>query len=141
MSKLKQHLERGNSSQILSERSDIIRRSKDRNFYGFTFDQANGRHPLSLALDFLTKNGNRFGIYYMEISSPLHFNLGSNGQGQTITLKTGKSEISIEGKNLFPIYEYILEQRLVWIKEVDSSFTEDSENEPIVEAIRFSAKD
>ena len=133
-SKLRQQLEQGNSFAN-KLKPDYIRRAKDRKFYGYTFDQANGRHPLSLALDFFTKDGNRFGIYYMEIASPVLFDLGTEGSGQKIVLRVSSSEITIEGKHLSPIYEYILEQRLVWLKEQDVSFVEVVEDEPVIEKI------
>jgi len=131
---LKHHLERGNKDSKV----EFIRRAKERKYYGYTFDQRNGQHPLSLALDFLTKDGSRFGIFYMEIRSPIHFNLGEDGSGQKIVLNVSSSEITIEGKHLSPIYEYILEQRIVWLKESDSSFSGDGEeNEPVIERIEI----
>ena len=134
MSKLRDQLEQGNISKI-TER-DFIRKAKDRKYYGYTFDQA-GRHPISLAIDFFTKDGNRFGIFYMEIASPIMFNLGDGATGQTIIMRTSALEITIEGKGLAPIYEYLLEQRLVWMKELDASFSP-TNNETIIDSIEIS---
>ena len=119
-SKLRDQLEQGNISKI-TER-DFIRKAKDRKYYGYTFDQA-GRHPISLAIDFMLKDGSRFGVYYMELQSPIQFQLGAGDSGQQILLKTASFRITLEGKNLAPVYEYLLEQRLVWTKEVSSSFS------------------
>ncbi|MEL6847889.1 MAG: hypothetical protein AAFP92_05200 [Bacteroidota bacterium] len=118
-SKLRDQLEQGNISKI-TER-DFIRKAKDRKYYGYTFDQA-GRHPISLAIDFMLKDGSRFGVFYIEIQSPVQLDLGNGNSGQKILLNTASIEIFIEGKNLNAVYEYIIEQRLVWIKENDQSF-------------------
>lgn len=134
MSKLRDQLEQGSVSKI-TER-DFIRKAKDRKYYGYTFDQA-GRHPISLAVDFMLKDGSRFGVFYMEIASPIMFNLGSGDSGQTIALKTSSLEIVIEGKKLTPVYEYILEQRLVWVKEMEASFSTSS-SETAIDSIRIS---
>ena len=136
MSKFQDRLKQDNVSNL--PKQDFIRKATDRKFYGYTFDQA-GRHPLTLALDFFTKDGNRFGVFYMEVASPIMFNLGDGTTAQTITIRTSTMEITIEGKNLAPVYEYILEQRLVWVKEVESSFTpEDSET--VIESITYESK-
>ena len=52
-----------------------------------------------------------------------NFSLELEIQGQQILLKTASFGITLEGKNLAPVYEYLLEQRLVWTKEVSSSFS------------------
>ena len=133
MSKLRDQFEQNSVANILKQ--DFIRKAKDRKYYGYTFDQA-GRHPISLAIDFMTKDGNRFAIFYMEVASPVRFNLGNGSSGQTITLRTPDTEIIIEGKNLSPVYEYILEQRIVWVKEADSSFTTEGD-ETVIKSIRI----
>lgn len=137
MSKFQDRLKQDNVSNI-SEEQNFIRKAKDRKFYGFTMGE-NNRNPLSLAVDFFTKDGNRFGVFYMEIASPIMFNLGSGSSGQTITLRTSSMEITIEGKKLAPVYEYLLEQRLVWMKELDSSFSPD-DNETVIESITYESK-
>lgn len=136
-SKFQDQLRQGNNPPFGSDRPEFIRKAKDRKYFGYTFDQANGRHPLSMALDFFTKDGNRFGVYYMELSSPIIFDLGKSGNGQTITLHVGGREITIEGKNLSSVYEYILEQRLVWVKEHEGSYIEAEEGEPVIERIQI----
>ncbi|MEM7373773.1 MAG: hypothetical protein AAF587_34440 [Bacteroidota bacterium] len=136
MSKLRDQLDRNNVSKI-TER-DFIRKAKDRKYYGYTFDQA-GRHPISLAIDFFLKDGNRFGIFYMEIASPILFNLGDGISKQTISLNTANLEITISGKGLAPVYEYLLEQRLVWMKEIEASFVTDG-NGTLIESISYDSK-
>ncbi|MCB0846265.1 MAG: hypothetical protein KDD63_25310 [Bacteroidetes bacterium] len=140
MSKFQQRLnqERDNVTEI---KPTPIRPAKslpnaENSCYGATYDKA-GKHPISLAIDFFTKDGNRFGVFYMEIASPILFNLGSGTTGQTITLRASTIEVTIEGKNLAPVYEYLLEQRVVWMKELDSSFITEG-NETVIDSIRIS---
>ena len=125
MSKLRDQFDQGNVSKLSGR--DFIRKATDRKYYGYTFDQA-GRHPISLAIDFMTKDGNRFGVYYMEVQSPIQLHLGSGNSSQRISLRTSSQEIIVEGKKLTPVYEYILEQRLVWVKEISSSFSESTDS-------------
>lgn len=125
MSKLRDQFDQGSVSKLSGR--DFIRKATDRKYYGYTFDQA-GRHPISLAIDFMTKDGNRFGVYYMEVQSPIQLHLGSGNSSQRISLQTSSQEIIMEGKNLTPLYEYILEQRLVWAKEINSSFSESTDS-------------
>lgn len=134
MSNLKDRLGQSNNYGISDKVP--IRKSKDSAFYGVTFDQA-GRHPISLAIDFFRKDGSRFGIFNMEINSPILFDLGGEIKPQSILLKTNSIEITIEGRNLQKVYEYILEQRLVWVKEPDSSHTEIKEGEVEIEKIEI----
>jgi hypothetical protein len=132
MSKLRDQFDQGSVSKLTGR--DFIRKATDRKYYGYTFDQA-GRHPISLAIDFMTKDGDRFGVFYMEIQSPIQFQLGDGVTEQKIQIQTHSNEISIEGRKLAPIYEYLLEQRLVWLKEEDSTFEpniEDSQVKSIV---------
>jgi hypothetical protein len=125
------------AEKLRGDKLEFIRKAKDRNCYGYTFDQSNGRHPISMALDFFTSDGNRFGVFYMEVASPILFSLGSNGKPQTITMRIGRNIVEISGKNLSVVYEYILEQRLVWVKENSSSFVQDGGDEPMIEKIEL----
>ena len=136
MSNLKQHPLSPDNFARRDNRVEHIRKAKDRKFYGFTHDQA-GMHPLSIALDIFQKDGNRLGVYYLEIASPVRFNQGGGVQRASISFNTPTLLITIEGKNLVSVYEYLLEQRLVWLKEKDSSFAEVKENEPLIENIKI----
>lgn len=137
MSKLKHRLDSNSHLSFKGEKAEFIRKAKDRKCYGYTFDQRNGQHPLSLAVDFFLKDGSRMGIFYMEIQSPILLSLGGANTPQSITLRTTGTEITIYGKRLSPIYEYLLEQRLVWLKEPDSSFVAIEEGEAEVERIEL----
>ena len=134
MSNLKHRLGQSNSFGISNKVP--IRKSKDFTFYGVTFDQA-GRHPISLAIDFFMNDGNRIGIFNMEIASPVLFDLGGEVKPQSIILRTSFYEILIEGRNLQKVYEYILEQRLVWIKEPDNSFIAENDSDTVIEKIEL----
>ena len=136
MSKLRNQLDQSNVAKFADK--DVIRKAKDRKFYGYTFDQT-GRHPISLAIDFIQRDGDRLGIFYMEIASPVLLKLGKGDTPQTILLKTSNVEISISGKNLGPVYAYILEQRLVWAKEESSSFNLEDQ-ETVIESIDIQAE-
>lgn len=135
MSKLKHRLEPNSHLPFKGEKTEFIRKAKDRKCYGYTFDPRDGHHPLSLAVDFFLQDGTRMGIFYMEVQSPILFSLGGTQTPQSITLRTTGAEIVIYGKRLSPIYEYLLEQRLVWLKEPDGSFTEVKENEAEIEEV------
>ena len=108
-----------------------IRKCKDREFYGYTFEEK-GLTPMAMAIDIIKEDGNRMAIQYHEIASPIIFDISG-----MVKLKVSIFEIIIRGKNLKSIYEYILEHRLVWIKENDSSFTEVKEDEPLIESIEI----
>lgn len=62
--------------------------------------------------------------------SPLRFN-GSD----TITLRTPFLVITIKGKNLDRIMDGLLEQNLVWIKELSGSMSKIPDNEPDITGI------
>ena len=132
------HLLGQNNSGV--ENKTPIRKAKPFKFYGITFNQVGTHHPISLAIDFFTKDGGRFGIFNMEISSPVLFDLGGEVRPQSIILKTNSVTITIEGRNLDRVYEYILEQRLVWMKEADNSLIEENNDEAIIEMIKMEEK-
>ena len=112
------------------QQGEVIRKSKDRTFFGYTYEKQ-GTHPLSLAIDIRTKDGNRSATFFHEISSPIIFDPSGS-----ICFKTSSQEIKIEGRNLEFIYELLMEHRLVWIKEMDDSFPVSEATEPIIESIK-----
>jgi len=106
-----------------------IRRSIDRKpFYGYV----GKRNEMSLALDITTSDGNFIGLQYHLISSMIRFN--SSGQ---ISFNADGHEIKIEGRNLRPIYEYLLEHRLVWIAGKSSELEEFPESETVIDKIEI----
>lgn len=141
--------ERNRSSTIASllnkgepEASGItpIRKAADKEYFGYTFDKG-GDHSISAAIDFHLADGSSFGVFYFGILTPIRYTPGSNGSAQQISIKTQSLNILIAGKNLYSVYEYLLEQRLVWMKEADSSFIEESPDKIIIEKIELEERD
>jgi len=120
--------------------AEPIRKARDQEYFGTTFDRQ-GMHPVSAAIDFHLSSGDSFGVFYYAILSPILFNRGQGASPQKIRLKTQTLEITIQGRNLYSVYEYLLEQRLVWVKEADSSFVPDEEGKTVIEQISFEERD
>ena len=111
-----------------------IRDSRDYQFYGITKTKA-GDAVLSLALKLILEDGEQIIIQYHELQSPIRFK-----PADIITFSTSTLSVTIEGKNLEPILDYISEHRLVWIKEPDNSFGQGNDNEPEVTNIKIEEK-
>lgn len=111
-----------------SKRS-AIRPSENFTFYGITKTKG-GDAEISLALKLIMENGSQYIIQYHEINSPMKYDGAT-----TIELNTPTLSITISGKRLDDIIDYLAEHRLVWIKEPDSDFTETNEAEPEIEKI------
>ena len=106
-----------------------IRKSIDKKpFYGYISDPK----EMSLALDITTSEGNFIGLHYHLISSLIRFD-----RSGIITFKTSEAEIKIEGRNLRPIYEYLLEHRLVWIAGKISEWEQFKEDETVIDTINI----
>lgn len=108
-----------------------IRVSKDFTFYGITQTKS-GEPEISLALKIIKANGEQYIIQYHEFMSPMHFDGAT-----TIKLLTPSISITITGKNLDDIIDYLAEHRLMWIKEPDSDFVEMKEGETEIEIIEL----
>ena len=111
-----------------------IRNSKDYQFYGITKTNA-GDATLSLALKLILENGEQLILQYHELQSPIRFK-----PADLITFSTPTLSVTIEGKKLESILDYISEHRLVWIKEPDNSFGQANDNEPQVTNIKIEEK-
>jgi len=85
-----------------------IRDSKDYQFYGITKTKA-GDAILSLALKLILQDGEQLILQYHELQSPIRFK-----PSDIITFSTPTLSVTIEGKNLESILDYISEHRLVW---------------------------
>jgi hypothetical protein len=106
-----------------------IRISKDFTFYGIT--QTKGGDPeISLGLKIIKANGEQYIIQYHELISPIHYDGAT-----TIKLLTPSISITITGKNLDDVIDYLAEHRLMWIKEPDSDFVEVKEGEVEISSI------
>jgi hypothetical protein len=104
-----------------------IRNSIDKKpFYGYVPE----KKEMSLALDITTSDGNNIGLEYHKISSWFNFN-----KSGTISFQADGHEIKIEGRNLRPVYEYLLEHRLVWIAGAISEFEKFPDDETVIDII------
>jgi len=116
-------------------RDQRIRRSRDFHFYGITQSRT-GSAERSIAVKFIRSNGEQLVIPYHDLNSPYRFD-GKN----TIELSTSTLHITIEGKGLEKILDYLAENRLMWIKEPltseDSFFSGDDEDKVSVNEIRI----
>ena len=91
-----------------------------------------GVAEVSLALKLIMEDGSQLEIQYHEFVSPMKFD------GATlIEISTPTLSIKINGKNLQSIFDYLMEHRLVWIKEPDSSMVETKEGEAEIEKIEI----
>lgn len=111
-----------------------IRRSKDFKFYGVSMSRT-GNAERSIAVKFIRSNGEQLVIPYHDLNSPYRFD-GKN----IIELSTSTLHITIEGKGLEKILDYLAEHRLMWIKEpidsTDSFFSSDDEGEIVISEIK-----
>lgn len=106
-----------------------IRSSEDFTFFGIT-KTINGTPQQSLALKLILESGEQYAVQYHELTSPMRF----NGADQ-IKISTPYLSITIKGRRLEDIFDYLAEFRIVWIKEPDSDFMQVESNEPQVEQI------
>lgn len=128
---LRKHL---NKSEDKTGRSQIRLAIDKEPFYGYTANDRSGMAAMSLALDIITDDGNSIGLQYHLISSLIRFN--TSGE---INFSTSEYQIKIEGRNLRPIYEYLLEHRLVWIQAALSEWEEYAEDETVINSITVSS--
>ena len=112
-----------------------IRPSDNFTFYGITKTKG-GDAEISLALKLIMENGSQLIIQYHELNSPMKYDGVT-----TIELATTTLSITITGKRLDDIIDYLAEHRLVWIKEPDSDFTEVDEAKPEIEKIEVKEND
>lgn len=106
-----------------------IRISEDFTYYGVTKTQS-GNAEIAIALKLILKDGQQLVFQYHELLSPMLFDGVSK-----ITLKTLSTEITIEGKNLDRVIDYLAEHRLMWLKEPDTDWGEVEEGEVKIESI------
>ena len=128
-----QHPQKENRTQInriLQDRGSVqdftdsrIRISKDFPFYGITQTKS-GHAEISLALKIVKAIWVQFIIQFHDLFSPLRCICAVK-----IELSTSYLEITISGKNLGCLIDYLAEHRLVWIKEPDSDFVKVDEGD------------
>lgn len=128
------HPQEQNSDEItnLFRGSDNIRKSRGNNpFFGITVERA-GIPENAIALKFITNNGEQKAIHYHDIMSPMDFDGGGN-----IVLSTPRLVVTIEGQDLGELFDYIIEHRVKWISEPQSSFVEVEAGKPRIISFRF----
>lgn len=92
-----------------------VRASKSFTYYGITISKS-GVLPQSLALKIILQDGSQQAINYHEFISPLKFN------GKTeIELQTSSIKVKIIGNHLEKLFDYILENAVVWIENKGES--------------------
>lgn len=109
--------------------------NSDNPVYGIT-KTLRGEPTLSMALKIILKNGRQLAFNYHELVSPIEYDGASQIIIQTLT-KT----IKIEGRNLETLFDYILEHRLVWMKEPDASLVPINDNEVQIRSIAVVTED
>ena len=109
-----------------------IRQSIDKKpFYGYV----GNRKEMSLAIDITTDSGDSIGLQYHLISSIIRFNASG-----IISFNADGNQIKIEGRNLRPIYEYLLEHRLVWITGKTSDLEQFPEDMTVIDSIEITSQ-
>lgn len=117
----------------LKEKS--VRPSKDFTHFGIT-NSKGGVLPQSLALKIIFPDNTQKAINYHEIASPMLFD-GKN----RIELSTSTLSIIIEGNYLEKLFDYLLEQAVVWIKSPDETITENLKGGVLIESIEVKDKE
>lgn len=85
-----------------------------------------------LALKLVSSIGTQKAVHYHDIISPMDF----DGHSEIILL-TSAIKIIINGKNLDKLFDYIIQHRVMWVKEPQDSFAEVEEKEVEISSIRF----
>lgn len=114
---------------LIKEGHNSILKSRGNNpFFGIADENAGN----AIALKFIFQLGEQRAIHYHDILSPMDYN-GDN----EIILSTTRSKIIINGKNLDKLFDYIIQHRVLFLKEPQDSFIEVSEGEVEISSIRF----
>jgi hypothetical protein len=109
-------------------RGSILKSRGKSPFYGVS-DERTGN---VLALKLVSSVGLQRAIHYHDIVSPMDFN------GETeITLFTSSLKIIINGHNLEKLFDYIIQHRVMWLKEPQDSFSGVEDNDVEISSIRF----
>jgi hypothetical protein len=128
------HLQEQSNDEVtnLFRGQDNIRKARGNNpFFGITVERA-GIPENAIALKFISSDGEQRAIHYHDILSPMAFDGVSK-----ISIATPRLSITIEGEDLGELFDYIIEHRVKWISEPQSSFVEVEEGKPSVKALTF----
>lgn len=114
---------------LIKEGHSSILKSRGSNpFYGVADDKEGN----VIALKFIIESGEQRAIHYHDILSPMDY----NGENEII-ISTTRLKVTINGKNLDDLFDYIIQHRVKELKEPRNSFTEVGEHEVEISSIRF----
>lgn len=74
-------------------------------------------------------------FYYHDLVSPMRY----DGR-ELIEINFPSFTIRITGKNLETLFDYFFAQRVLWIKEPDTSFIEEHEHKPSIQSVSIEDK-
>lgn len=114
---------------LLEQPGNGILKSRGKSpFFGIS-DERKGN---VLALKIVSSVGTQRAVHYHDIVSPMDF----NGNSEIILLTTA-IKIVITGHNLEKLFDYIIQHRVMWVKEPQDSFAEVDDKEVEINTIRF----
>ena len=108
--------------------SGVLKSRGSSEYFGVTDRESS----MAIALKFILENGEQKAIHYHDIVSPMFFDGNS-----TIKLSTTSLSVLIQGNALSDLFDYIIQHRVKWVKELDQSFQSKSEEELIITELRF----
>jgi 3-deoxy-D-arabino-heptulosonate 7-phosphate (DAHP) synthase class II len=114
---------------LLEQPRNSILKSRSKNpFFGVSDERVGN----VLAIKLISSIGTQKAIHYHDIISPMDF----DGESQIILLTMGL-KITITGHNLEKLFDYIIQHRVMWLKEPQQSFTSQEEKEVEIKTIKF----
>lgn len=114
---------------LLEQPKNSILKSRGKSpFFGIS-DERTGN---VLAIKLISSVGTQKAIHYHDIISPMDF----DGESQII-LSTSGLKMTIIGHNLGKLFDYIIQHRVMWVKEPQGSFAKMDEGEVEINTIRF----
>ncbi|GAB5552873.1 MAG: hypothetical protein Sapg2KO_24640 [Saprospiraceae bacterium] len=114
---------------LLDRPGNSILKSRGRSdFFGISDERAGN----VLALKLISSVGTQKAVHYHDILSPMDFDGTSE-----IVLLTSAIKIIINGRNLDKLFDYIIQHRVMWVKEPQDSFSDVEEKEVEISSIRF----
>ena len=114
---------------LLDQPRNPILKSRGKSMFFGISDERTGN---VLALKLVSSSGTQKAVHYHDIHSPMDF----NGESEIILLTTAL-KITIKGRNLEQLFDYIIQHRVLWIKEPQDSFAVPEESEVEINTIHF----
>jgi hypothetical protein len=112
---------------IMKDHSPALKSRGNSQFYGLSNER-----ELAITLKVITANGSQKAMHYHDIISPMDYNGDSE-----IILCTTRLKVVITGRNLDILFDYIIQHRVMWLKEPEESFSLTDDNDAEIEAVRF----